>query len=257
MAGQVADLTFRSRKPELLDVEDVSDATLAQAYRELQSVNRWLGNTRAVLRLLRRDAQARVRSQQTKALRVLDLGCGQGALLAEIREKLGADVVGMDLRPVPIKSPIPIISGNAVTDSLPIADVAVCVLMAHHLTEAELTKMIGNIARSCDRLILLDLVRARTPLWLFRIFVAPWLCRINVADGQTSIQRAYTAAEMNALVGLALERTPRGVVSVQYRVAPLWIRQVVDIRWEASGATKHGELGDLNEFLAKTEEASL
>jgi len=123
-------------------------------------------------------------------------------------------------------------NGNAVEDTLPDADTAVCVLMAHHLRDAEFSGMIANVSRSCRRLIVLDLVRHPIPIWLFRIFVAPWLCSVNAADGVTSIRKAYTAAEMDALVNSTLKELPRRAVSVRHTVAPFWIRQVVDICWE-------------------------
>ena len=224
-------LAVRSSQAELLDTEPVSEAALARAYRELSLVNRWLGNSAAVIRLLRTDVRA------GSLLRVLDIGCGQGALLVEIREQLGAEVVGLDVRPVPVGAPVPILCGNAITNALPEVDVTVCVLMAHHLTESELVGMIRNVARSSRRLIILDLVRHAVPLWLFRVFVAPWLGPINAADGVTSIRRAYTGGELDALVKRALgvgakEAAFRKVAAVQHTVAPFWIRQVVDIRWK-------------------------
>jgi SAM-dependent methyltransferase len=220
----------RCETPEILDQEGLPDTVVAQAYRELRMVHFWLGNTGAVLRLLR--CAMRERADSEPLLRVLDIGCGQGALMLAIRETLGLDVVGFDLRPAPAETPVPILTGNAVTDPLPRADVAVCVVMAHHLSEPELAAMVGNVGRSCRRLILLDLVRHSLPLILFRFFVTPFLGRINALDGQTSIRRAYTAAEMRRVVDGALERSERPVRQVRHTVGPLWIRQIVDISWE-------------------------
>jgi len=207
-----------------MDAEDASDEDLAASYRELQLTHRWLGNTAAVLRLLRRPPMT--------FKRVLDIGCGQGGLLLEIRKHLDVDVIGFDLRPAPPQSPVPILSGNAVTDALPKAGVAICVMMAHHLSEAELAGLIRNVSQSCPRLILMDLVRHPAPLWLFRVFVTPFLGRINSLDGQTSIRRAYTGAEMREIVAGALRAGDRPVKSLRHTVAPLWTRQVVDISWE-------------------------
>ena len=215
---------------EILDQEGVPDRVLAQAYRELRMVHFWLGNTGAVLRVLRSAIRERADSEPVR--RVLDIGCGQGALMIAIREELGLDVMGIDLRPAPVETPVPILTGNAVTDPLPRADVAVCMVMAHHLSETELAAMIGNVAQSCQRFILLDLVRHPLPLMLFRFFITPFLGRINALDGQTSIRRAYTAAEMRRTVDEALERMERPVRRVRHTVGPLWIRQVVDISWE-------------------------
>jgi 2-polyprenyl-3-methyl-5-hydroxy-6-metoxy-1,4-benzoquinol methylase len=212
----------RCKTQELMDAEEVPDEVLAQSYRELRLTHLWLGNTGALLRLLRKDE---------RAARVLDIGCGQGALLVTIREKLGADVIGMDLRPSPAEAPVPILTGNAVTDPLPEVDVVVCVAMAHHLSEVELIGLIRNVSRSCRRFILLDLVRHRVPLVLFRAFVAPLLSRVNALDGATSIRRAYTAVEMRRVVEAALAGLTRPVTHMRHTVSPLWIRQIVDISW--------------------------
>jgi len=224
MAGFVTGLRRRSYQFELLDTEVVSERTLARAYRELAWINRALGYTRSVIKILRQDVVAGSR------LRVLDVGCGQGALLVAIRDALGAQVMGVDLRPVPGHTPVPILVLDAVRERLPEADAVVCVLMAHHLTDDELVAMIRNVERSSRRLIVLDLVRHPVPLWLFRVFVAPLLCRINAADGQTSIRRAYTRSEMDGLVSRAVP-SAKEKVTVRHSVAWFWTHQVVDIRW--------------------------
>src|SRR5947209_17858444 len=108
-------LLTRCADTEILDDPGVSEDVLAQAYSQLQTTHRWLGNTAAVLRLLRRDP--------LPIRRVLDIGCGNGALLEEIRRRLGVEVIGLDLRP-PAAAPVPMLRGNAITDPLPDADVA-------------------------------------------------------------------------------------------------------------------------------------
>lgn len=218
----------RSLQPEIMDSEDISAEELVKVYREIQKVNRWLGNTAAILRALQTSA--------TRPMRILDIGCGHGDLLLQIRDRLsskspGIEVWGIDLRPAPPDSPVPILTGNAVTDPLPTADVAICVLLAHHLSEADLAGVIVNVSRSCQRFLILDLVRHPAPLWLFRLFVAPFLNRINASDGQTSIRRAYTTAEMRKIVQGATAGG-RPVQSLRHIVAPLWTRQIVDIQWQ-------------------------
>ena len=210
----------RSVDTELLEDLSLPDATVARAYRELQVTHRWLGNTAALLRLLRQDPIP-IRS-------VLDIGCGHGALLQEIRRRLGAEVVGVDLRPAPVDTPVPILTGDAVTDRLPPADVAISVCVVHHLSEVDLIRLIQNVSRSCRRFIVLDLVRHRLPLALFRTFVCPFLGTLNARDGATSIRRSYTPREMRCAVGTALDGSR---ARVRHTVAPLYIRQVVDISW--------------------------
>jgi 2-polyprenyl-3-methyl-5-hydroxy-6-metoxy-1,4-benzoquinol methylase len=212
----------RHNVAELLEDPSLPDAVVAESYRDLERVHRWLGNTSAILSRLRDG------SPGGSIDSVLDIGCGQGALLQEIRRRLGVKVTGFDLRMPPEASAVRILMGNAVVDPLPRADVALAVCMVHHLSDAEVVSLIRNVSRSCRRFIILDLVRHGLPLWLFRIFVAPFLGRLNVADGITSIRRAYTPSELRALVDTAVEGTGG---RVSHTVAPLYIRQVIDISW--------------------------
>src|SRR5262249_22069403 len=205
---------------ELLEDWDLPDHVVARAYRDLDRVHRWLGNTAEILRLLRQSPQP--------VRRVLDIGCGHGALLDHLRRRLGVEVIGFDLRPAPAGLTVPVLRGNAIVDPLPQADVALAVCLAHHLSEADFIRLVRNVSRSCRRFIVPDLVRHRLPLVLFRTFLAPFLSPLSVADGMTPIRRSYTPAEMRDVIARASE----GIGGrVRHTVAPFYIRQVVDISW--------------------------
>ncbi len=204
---------------ELLEDPSLPADVVAKAYRDLARTQRLLRNTAAIFRQLGKNPG-----------RVLDIGCGQGALLEEIHKKLSVEVVGFDLRPAPAGSSVRILTGNAATDPLPEADVAISVCLAHHLSEEDLVGMIRNVSRSCRRLILLDMVRHWMPLMLFRVFLSPILHPINASDGMTSIKRSYTPAELRRMVDEAVRGTDATVV---HTVAPFYIRQVIEISWPA------------------------
>lgn len=208
---------LRAQATELLENPSLPEDVVANAYRDLARTQRFLGNTAAIFRLLGQDPGP--------IRRVLDIGCGQGALLEEIREKLAVEVIGVDVRPFPAGR-VEILTGNAAVDPLPSADVALAVCVVHHLSESEVVHLIRNASKSCRRLILLDLVRHWIPRTLFRVFVSPFLHQINAADGLTSIKRAYTPQELRNMAEEAVCGTNARIVQT---VAPFYTRQIIDI----------------------------
>jgi SAM-dependent methyltransferase len=209
----------RSVESEILDGKGVREELVVRAYRELTGIHRLLGDTRSLVQALRRDP--------LPVQRVLDIGCGRGGVLEEVTRALGVEGVGIDISP-PEAGSSRILKADAVCDPLPEADVAFSIHVAHHLSEVELVQMIRNVGRSCRRFILLDVVRDRVPLALFRTFVTPFVSPITAADGRTSIRRAYAPSELGAVVALALTGTN---ARFRHFVAPLGVRQTVDISY--------------------------
>jgi SAM-dependent methyltransferase len=211
----------RSFKEEILDGGGQLPETLKRAHRALSRTHSLLGNHAAILRALKLDGKA--------VRRVLDIGCGHGGLLEKVRRQMGADVLGVDLRPPEGGTgQFPILKLDAVREVLPRADVAVSVCMVHHLRDEELVEMIRNVGRTCRRFVILDLVRHSVPLALFSVFGPLCLPRVNVLDGRQSIRRAYTPEEFRAVVARAVAGTG---ASFRHVVGPLWIRQIADIRY--------------------------
>ena len=206
---------------EIIDSPDLPGEVMCDVHRDLTRTHRWLGNTGAIIAALKRDPLP-VRS-------VLDIGCGDGGLLIEIRRRLRAEVIGVDLRPPSSAAgPVPILQVNAVRAPLPSSDVAVAVCVAHHLSDSDSIELIRNVGRYCRRFIILDLVRHRLPLTLFRVAVGPLVHPVNAHDGCRSIRRSYTPGEFRTLVTRALEG-----LSAQFRhsVAPFYTRQMADITY--------------------------
>jgi SAM-dependent methyltransferase len=213
----------RSAQTEILERLDIPEDLVDQTYRQLTRIHRFLGDTASVIAALRRDP--------LPVRRVMDVGCANGGVLLDIRRKLGVEVVGVDIRPPKtVGLPFPILRADAVRDRLPHADVAFSMYLGHHLPEEDLMGLIRNVGRFCRRFILLDLVRHPLPLGLFRIFMAPFVCPIVVADGQVSIRRSYTRAEMKRLAGAALAGSRS---RFRHSMAPGYVRQIIDISYAA------------------------
>jgi SAM-dependent methyltransferase len=214
-------LETRSMEPEIMDQPGIAADIQAKFHRDLKLIHRLLGNWEEIERRLRGSG----------ARTVIDLGCGDGALLAHLKSALALDrVIGVDIEPPPDTAPgVEIIAADAIYEELPRADVAVSVLTLHHLADEQIVALIRNASRSVKRFVCLDLVRHPLPLVLYTVFICPMLSRVSVHDGKQSIRRAFTPAEFRSLVDRALNGTR---ATVDHWVSPVRARQIIDIRWE-------------------------
>jgi 2-polyprenyl-3-methyl-5-hydroxy-6-metoxy-1,4-benzoquinol methylase len=202
-----------------MDSPDVKGPVLDQFHRDLNFVNKCLGTFPTIERFVRNDDQP--------VRRILDIGCGGGALLEYLQRRLKVEVIGVDKKP-PEKADVPIIAADAVTESLPEADIAVCSLTAHHLTPEQNIELIRNVSRSCRRFIIQDLIRHPLPLVLFTVFLCPLIGREAAVDGRQSIRRAFTPEEFAELVRTATAGTNATFTT---DISPFLSRQIIDIRF--------------------------
>jgi len=202
-----------------MDSPEVAGPVLDRFHRDLKFINKCLGTFPTIERFIRADDRP--------VRRVLDIGCGGGALLAYLRRRMGVEVIGVDQKPPPTTA-APVIEADAVTDKLPDADVAVCTLTAHHLTPEQIVALIRNVSRSARRFIIHDLIRHPLPLALFTVFLCPLIGKEAAADGKLSIRRAYTPEELTEIARAGVAGTNgRFMLDVsQFRS-----RQIVDIRF--------------------------
>lgn len=211
---------IRSLEPELMDADGLSGPVLDKFHRDLNFVNKLLGTFPTIERVISADDRP--------VHRVLDIGCGGGALLAYLREHLGVEVIGIDRNP-PATTKVPVIAGDAVTEPLPEADVAVCTLTAHHLTPEQNIALIRNVSRSSRRFVIHDLIRHPLPFWLFTVFLCPLIGREAAVDGRQSIRRAFTPEEFRDLVRSAIVGMHATFTT---DVSPFRSRQILDIDFQ-------------------------
>jgi 2-polyprenyl-3-methyl-5-hydroxy-6-metoxy-1,4-benzoquinol methylase len=202
-----------------MDSPDVTGPVLDKFHRDLNFIHKCLGTFPTIERFIRADDQP--------ARRIIDIGCGGGALLEYLRERLRVEVIGIDRKP-PDRAAVSIVAADAVSERLPDADIAVCSLLAHHLTPEQNIALIRNVSRSCRRFIIQDLIRHPMPLVLFTFFLCPMIGREAAVDGRQSIRRAFTPEEFAELVRTALAGT-RATFTTD--VSPFLSRQIIDIRF--------------------------
>lgn len=210
---------IRSLEPELMDSPDVKGPALDKFHRDLKFINWCLGTFPTIERFIQNDGKP--------VRRIVDIGCGGGALLEYLERGLGVEVIGVDPKP-PVTAKVPIIAADAVTERLPDADIAVCSLTAHHLTPEQNVALIRNVSRSCRRFIIHDLIRHPLPLVLFTVFLCPLIAREAAVDGRQSIRRAFTPEEWRELVRTATAGTGATFTT---DVSPFRSRQIIDIRY--------------------------
>jgi len=210
---------IRSLEPELMDNPELTGPVLDQFHHDLARIHGLLGTFETIERFLRADPKP--------VRRILDIGCGGGALLEFLHRRMGVEVIGVDRKPPPAAT-VPIIAADALTTKLPYADAAVSSLTAHHFTPEENIALIRNVGRSCRRFVIHDLIRHPLPLTLFSIFICPLIGHIAAVDGRQSIRRAFTPEEFAELARIAMAGTSG---SFTIDVPRLRSRQIVDIRY--------------------------
>jgi len=203
-----------------MDRPDQPPEIARKFHRDLKVVHALMGNWGTLVSRLKSD----------KPRSVIDIGCGDGALLAYLRRALALrSVTGIDLKPPECAVPgVRMITADATQDPLPEADVAVSVMVLHHLTDDQVTALVRNVGRSVKRFVCVDPVRHWLPMVLFTVLLGPLLSRVGASDGRQSIRRAFKPGELQKLAEGAIGG--RGTVEVM--VTPLWSKLVMDIRFE-------------------------
>ena len=203
----------RLDEPEWLDDGRGSAADVEDNLDEMWRLNRWLGGVRALTRHL----YPRLLAVPGPAS-VLDLGTGAAHFPAAIaawarRQRTTVNVFGLDwaARNLAVarwrSQPVGLLQADAQRPPLAAGavDFVISSLFLHHFTsEAVIALLRTGYATARRSLIMTDLVRGVLPGLAFRL-VQPALARhpFTRHDGQLSIRRAYTPAELRALAAAA------------------------------------------------------
>ncbi len=206
---------FRQRSYDLehLDKGDYTPEEYEGCMVELQRVNRWLGDTRALRNSLLKDVEA----EQLQTFSVLDVGAGSGELLRVIAEWANqtartARLVGLELNE---RSAREIVEGSREYPQVssvrgdafyvPFADqqfeYVICSLFTHHFRDPQVVDLLQEMARVARRKIfVIDLHRNVVAYTFFTTIAKLFLHnRLIRADGALSILRSFTPDEFKRL----------------------------------------------------------
>jgi 2-polyprenyl-3-methyl-5-hydroxy-6-metoxy-1,4-benzoquinol methylase len=213
--------TQRRRLPELMDQPGLDPGEHAHALGGLGRINRLSRSHMILWPSIARLA----RSSPDAPIRVLDLASGGGDVCVALakrasRLRLKMRIDGCDISPEAVRFaqekaaahgvPVRFFTLDALADAIPEGyDVMTCCLFLHHLDEAGAVGLLGRMAKSAGRLVLVnDLVRGRMG------YALAWVgCRLLTRspivhhDGPVSVAGAFTPAEVRELARRAgLER---------------------------------------------------
>jgi 2-polyprenyl-3-methyl-5-hydroxy-6-metoxy-1,4-benzoquinol methylase len=203
------DFAQRHPGPELMDGDDIPADDLFQNYRELHSVNKWLGGYRITLKGISALLDARNRKYS-----VLDVGCGGGDMLNEVlkwsrRKNLQLQLTGIDLSEAAIQyseKNVPEIRWiqQDVFDHLKSGiryDVITSTLFMHHFTDEKIAELLKLMITSAAIGVLINDLQ-RHPLayqsirWLTHFFSKSYLVK---HDAPMSVLRGFKKEEWESI----------------------------------------------------------
>ncbi len=195
---------------ELLDEDCGTPLEVAESLDDLWNINRWLGGVSGSMKLLLRFfARSGLRSA-----RILDVGCGDARMAANLREKLHrhgfpAKLFVLDRQLSHLQShsgtlngAIPLI-GDAL--ELPLAagslDIVMCNLFLHHFSGENAKRLLRGLATVAARAVLInDLERRAVAHFISRHFRPFSRSPITRHDAPASVRQAYTRDELRILI---------------------------------------------------------
>jgi SAM-dependent methyltransferase len=203
----------QSDQAELLDGTIVEPHLLRSNLREMAQANRWLGANRSVLRQIARWLQS-VPAGHTPS--ILDVATGgadlprtlgrwsrrEGRELTLLASDLSAEVLGIT-RTETRHTAILLVQSDAL--ALPFADngvdIVTCTQALHHFSRDAAVGLLRELARVARiGVIVNDLRRSYLAYWGARLLAYGPVSPLSRHDGPLSVLRAYTPAEVSALV---------------------------------------------------------
>ncbi|MEO0900883.1 MAG: methyltransferase domain-containing protein [Bacteroidota bacterium] len=203
------DFSVRSKVNELMDDPNMQSPTLRKAYEDINRCNSLLGGDgitiKGVWELIKKDKQ--------KSYMILDMGCGDGAMLRKLssflnKKGVSHQMVGIDLRDDVLLIAREESEGYAQiefqkmdileADSSFSCDIIINTLTMHHFGEDRIEAFLEQfVSLAKVGVVINDLQRSRLSYNLFKIF-SFFFIRTQVAkvDGLISISKGFHREEL-------------------------------------------------------------
>lgn len=229
-----------------MDDPELDAAQHQRALRGLQRIHRLTGTAQRLWKNIRAAMRARGETEWT----ILDVGCGDGALLRELhhlasKSELRLRLMGCDFssRAVDLaraaaereRISIQWYLCDVLQQELPVqADAVICSLFLHHFQNADIVNILSTFRQHTHRLLLVeDLLRTRLGYGLCWIGVhALSRSRVVHVDGLLSVRAALTVDEIEALC----QQAGLGAAQIEKH----WPERFL-VHWSPTDSTLHGD----------------
>lgn len=224
------DTSHRIWKEEIMDDFDLELSQVESIYKDLDRVNRLLGGNKVSLHGIKQLLENKPREQ---LYQVIDIGCGNGAMLRRIADYAQSqgwslELTGVDANPVAIElarqqsAAYPNIAYKCLDvrskefEQLQ-ADIFLCTLTLHHFKDETIIGLMHTFMRSARvGVVINDLQRSKMAYHLFRMFAAVFIKNpIAVKDGLISILRSFKKEDLQSYQ----KQLPGGRHSLRWRWA--------------------------------------
>ncbi|QED36944.1 methyltransferase domain-containing protein [Antarcticibacterium arcticum] len=205
------DTTKRTSDTEIMDDFDLQGRELEKTLNDLENINKWLGGNKITIQGIKKLLKDH---PDTQPVHIVDVGCGNGAILREIAtwgrtRNFPLKLTGIDANSHAIEiaerlseyyPEIEFRSQNIFSEAFRKSkfDIVLCTLTLHHFKDAEIKEIMTNFYRQAAiGVVINDLHRSRQAYFLFRAFCKVFI-RNKIArdDGLTSVLRGFKRKDL-------------------------------------------------------------
>lgn len=203
--------SFRTNQAEIMDNFELGGEELEKVLKDLENINKWLGGNKVTLSGIKKIQRENPQEQEWN---IVDVGCGNGAMLREIAQ--WGKKNNIELRLTGVDANIHAISiAKRLSENYPNIefkamdvfseayrqqnfDIVLCTLTLHHFTDPQIIKLLKLFHGQAKYGVLInDLHRSKIAYRLFQVFCTVFI-RNEIArkDGLTSILRGFKKSDL-------------------------------------------------------------